>query len=147
MDLPIEINHLKTPWSSLDLKVLLLPSLSFFFHLELVYFVIVPQHYKGPLFSNILCAFKPSLMHACVFFVAFCNCIYISLCLCCRYGNGAFLVCLEALYKKVTGKALEYTGLIGKPSEVTYRFAEHVLSEQAIRLSIKSPLKRMYLVG
>lgn len=64
-----------------------------------------------------------------------------------RFGHGAFLVCLEALYKKVTGIGLHYTALLGKPSEVTYRFAEHVLSREAIRLGFKNPLKTMYLIG
>jgi len=48
-----------------------------------------------------------------------------------RFGHGAFLLCLENLFKKVTGRDLVYTGLIGKPSEITYRHAEHVLQEQA----------------
>ena len=36
-----------------------------------------------------------------------------------RFGNGAFLLCLEALYEKMTGHPLEYTALVGKPSVVT----------------------------
>lgn len=64
-----------------------------------------------------------------------------------RYGHGAYLLCLEALYKKCTGHELEYTALIGKPSEVTYRYAEHVLSQQAAKLGIDEPLDRMYLIG
>ena len=39
-----------------------------------------------------------------------------------RFGNGAFLLCLEALYEKMTGHALEYTALVGKPSVVTYQY-------------------------
>ena len=38
-----------------------------------------------------------------------------------RFGNGAFLLCLEALFEKTTGKKLEYTALVGKPSVVTYQ--------------------------
>ena len=38
-----------------------------------------------------------------------------------RFGHGAFLVSLENLYKKITGRDLIYTALIGKPSEITYR--------------------------
>jgi HAD superfamily hydrolase (TIGR01456 family) len=64
-----------------------------------------------------------------------------------RYGHGAYLVCLEALYKKVTGKDLKYTALVGKPSEITYRYAEHVLAKQAKKLGFDAPLKHMYLVG
>ena len=47
-----------------------------------------------------------------------------------RFGHGAFLLCLEELYKKVTGRDMVYTALIGKPSEITYRHAEHVLQKQ-----------------
>lgn len=47
-----------------------------------------------------------------------------------RFGHGAFLLCLEELYKKVTGRDMVYTALIGKPSEITYRHAEHVLQQQ-----------------
>jgi len=64
-----------------------------------------------------------------------------------RFGHGAFLVCLEALYQKVTGSPLQYKALMGKPSEITYRFAEHVLAREAIRLGHKGPLKTMYLIG
>ena len=46
-----------------------------------------------------------------------------------RFGHGAFLLCLENLYKKVTGRDMVYTALIGKPSEITYRHAEHVLQQ------------------
>jgi HAD superfamily hydrolase (TIGR01456 family) len=64
-----------------------------------------------------------------------------------RLGHGAFLVVLEALYKKVTGSPLQSAALLGKPSEITYRFAEHVLARQAIKLGFKEPLKTMYLIG
>ena len=50
-----------------------------------------------------------------------------------RFGHGAFLLCLENLYKKVTGRDLVYTALIGKPSEITYRHGEHVLQQQVRR--------------
>ena len=64
-----------------------------------------------------------------------------------RYGHGAYLVCLEALYKKVTGKDLIYTALVGKPSEITYRYAEHLLTKHANKLGFDAPLKHMYLIG
>jgi len=64
-----------------------------------------------------------------------------------RYGHGAFLLCLESLYKKCTGKDLKYTALIGKPSEITFRYAEHQLTKEARRLGIEEPLKTMYLIG
>ena len=64
-----------------------------------------------------------------------------------RYGNGAFLVSLESLYQRITGQELHYAGLIGKPSEITYRYAEHVITEQAKRLGIDEPIERLYFVG
>jgi len=64
-----------------------------------------------------------------------------------RLGHGAFLVCLEALYLKVTGSPLQYKALMGKPSEITYRFAEHVLARQSVKIGNKGPLKTMYLIG
>jgi len=64
-----------------------------------------------------------------------------------RYGHGAFLLCLEALYKKVTGYELKYTSLVGKPSEVTFRYAEHCLSKEAKRLGLMNPIERMYIIG
>jgi HAD superfamily hydrolase (TIGR01456 family) len=64
-----------------------------------------------------------------------------------RYGHGAFLVCLEALYKKVTGRELQYTALVGKPSEITFRYAEHVLTSQSRKLGFTEPIRRMYMIG
>lgn len=64
-----------------------------------------------------------------------------------RYGHGAFLLCLEQLYKKCSGRDLKYTALVGKPSEITFRYAEHCLSKQAKKLGIEEPLKTMYLIG
>jgi len=62
-----------------------------------------------------------------------------------RFGHGAFLLCLENLYKKVTGNDLVYTALVGKPSEVTYRIGEHVLQEEAMRIG--SEVKTIYCIG
>ena len=50
-------------------------------------------------------------------------------------------------YQKVTGNALKYTSIIGKPSEVTFRYAEHCLAQQATKLGITQPLGRMYMIG
>jgi len=63
-----------------------------------------------------------------------------------RFGHGAFLLCLENLFKKVTGRDLVYTGLIGKPSEITYRHAEHVLQQQAALLDA-GPVSNIYCIG
>jgi len=65
-----------------------------------------------------------------------------------RLGHGAFLLCLENLYKKVTGRDMIYTALIGKPSEITYRHGEHVLQQQALNsIGLQNPVKTIYCVG
>uniref|UniRef100_A0ABM5GE56 Haloacid dehalogenase-like hydrolase domain-containing 5 n=1 Tax=Pogona vitticeps TaxID=103695 RepID=A0ABM5GE56_9SAUR len=64
-----------------------------------------------------------------------------------RFGHGTFLVCLENIYKKMTGKELKYEALIGKPSTVTYRYAEHVIEQQMGSWGWTSPLRHLYAVG
>ncbi|XP_023118160.2 haloacid dehalogenase-like hydrolase domain-containing 5 [Amphiprion ocellaris] len=64
-----------------------------------------------------------------------------------RFGHGMFLVCLESLYKKVTGYELKYEALIGKPSVVTYNYAELLIRQQAERLGWETPVKRLYAIG
>uniref|UniRef100_A0AAQ4PCJ0 Haloacid dehalogenase-like hydrolase domain-containing 5 n=1 Tax=Gasterosteus aculeatus aculeatus TaxID=481459 RepID=A0AAQ4PCJ0_GASAC len=64
-----------------------------------------------------------------------------------RFGHGMFLVCLESLYKKATGYDLKYEALIGKPSVVTYNYAELLVSQQAERLGWTTPVKRLYAIG
>lgn len=64
-----------------------------------------------------------------------------------RFGHGMFLVCLESLYKKVTGHDLKYEALIGKPSVVTYNYAELLVRQQAERLGWSTPVKRLYAIG
>ncbi|XP_026166458.1 haloacid dehalogenase-like hydrolase domain-containing 5 [Mastacembelus armatus] len=64
-----------------------------------------------------------------------------------RFGHGMFLVCLESLYKKVTGHELKYEALIGKPSVVTYNYAELLIRQQAKRLGWTTPVKRLYAIG
>jgi len=64
-----------------------------------------------------------------------------------RFGHGAFLLCLEQLYKKVTGSDLVYKGLIGKPSEITYRHGEHVLQCEAMKMGIGNRVKNIYCIG
>lgn len=58
-----------------------------------------------------------------------------------------FLVCLESLYKKVTGYDLKYEALIGKPSVVTYNYAELLIRQQAEQLGWTTPVKRLYAIG
>lgn len=64
-----------------------------------------------------------------------------------RFGHGMFLVCLESLYKKVTGFELKYEALVGKPSVVTYNYAELLVRQQAQRLGWTTPVKRLYAIG
>ncbi|XP_039269005.1 haloacid dehalogenase-like hydrolase domain-containing 5 [Styela clava] len=63
-----------------------------------------------------------------------------------RFGHGAFLVCLENLYKKITGSDLEYTALIGKPSEVTYEYSQKLIEEIATSMNI-TELTTVYAIG
>jgi len=47
----------------------------------------------------------------------------------------------------VTGRELQYAALVGKPSEITFRYAEHVLTSQARKLGFSQPIRTMYLIG
>ncbi|KAJ2827291.1 hypothetical protein GGI24_002684 [Coemansia furcata] len=49
-----------------------------------------------------------------------------------RFGQGAYHVCLHAMWNALTGGApLEYT-LFGKPNRVQYQYAEHLLDQIAL---------------
>ncbi|KAK7862641.1 hypothetical protein R5R35_002070 [Gryllus longicercus] len=64
-----------------------------------------------------------------------------------RFGHGAFLLCLETLYKKITGLNLIYTALIGKPSEITYHHAHCMVLAHARQIGITDNLKHLYAIG
>ncbi|KAK5863816.1 hypothetical protein PBY51_000816 [Eleginops maclovinus] len=64
-----------------------------------------------------------------------------------RFGHGTFLVCLENIYKKITGKDLKYEALMGKPSELTYHFAEYLIRNQAMERQWKLPITSLYAIG
>uniref|UniRef100_A0A8C3QGR9 Haloacid dehalogenase-like hydrolase domain-containing 5 n=1 Tax=Cyanoderma ruficeps TaxID=181631 RepID=A0A8C3QGR9_9PASS len=64
-----------------------------------------------------------------------------------RFGHGTFLLCLESIYKKVTGRELKYEALIGKPSPVTYHYAQYLIQQQAEKQGWKAPIQRLYAVG
>ncbi|RXG56406.1 Cat eye syndrome critical region protein 5 [Armadillidium vulgare] len=64
-----------------------------------------------------------------------------------RFGHGAFLLCLEALFKKVTGKDLIYTALVGKPSEITYYHSETMVQHHARKIGINHPITTLYAIG
>ncbi|XP_027323758.2 haloacid dehalogenase-like hydrolase domain-containing 5 isoform X1 [Anas platyrhynchos] len=64
-----------------------------------------------------------------------------------RFGHGTFMVCLENIYKKITGKDLKYEALMGKPSELTYQYAEYLIRTQAAERQWKQPIQTLYAVG
>nr|XP_012603206.1 cat eye syndrome critical region protein 5 isoform X1 [Microcebus murinus] len=64
-----------------------------------------------------------------------------------RFGHGTFLLCLETVYRKVTGKELRYEGLMGKPSILTYQYAERLIRQQAERRGWPVPIQKLYAVG
>lgn len=63
-----------------------------------------------------------------------------------RFGHGAFLICLEELYKKLTGKDLVYTEIIGKPSLLTMRHADNMAQLHAQSLGFDG-VRTIYFVG
>ncbi|XP_006631174.2 haloacid dehalogenase-like hydrolase domain-containing 5 [Lepisosteus oculatus] len=64
-----------------------------------------------------------------------------------RFGHGTFLVCLENIYKKITGKELKYEALMGKPSELTYHYAEYLIRTLAAERKWRKPIKTLYAIG
>uniref|UniRef100_A0A3Q3AU96 Haloacid dehalogenase-like hydrolase domain-containing 5 n=1 Tax=Kryptolebias marmoratus TaxID=37003 RepID=A0A3Q3AU96_KRYMA len=60
-----------------------------------------------------------------------------------RFGHGMFLLCLESVYKKLTGRELQYEALLGKPSLQTYQYAEQLLRQQ----NHNRKLSTIYAVG
>ncbi|KAM8930754.1 haloacid dehalogenase-like hydrolase domain-containing 5 [Pelodytes ibericus] len=64
-----------------------------------------------------------------------------------RFGHGIFMVCLENIYKKITGKDLKYEALMGKPSEITYHYAESLIRSQAAMKQWTTPIQTLYAIG
>ncbi|KFO80660.1 Cat eye syndrome critical region protein 5, partial [Cuculus canorus] len=64
-----------------------------------------------------------------------------------RFGHGTFMVCLENIYKKITGKDLKYEALMGKPSKLTYQYAEYLVRAQVAERQWKQPIQTLYAVG
>ncbi|XP_056244754.1 haloacid dehalogenase-like hydrolase domain-containing 5 [Seriola aureovittata] len=60
-----------------------------------------------------------------------------------RFGHGMFMLCLESVYRKMTGRELQYQALLGKPSLLTYQYAEHLLRLQ----NPNRKLTTIYAVG
>ena len=63
-----------------------------------------------------------------------------SICSRCRFQYWAWL-------QKATGQSLTYEGLIGKPTEITFRYADHILNREAQRMNLPTPLTTMYMIG
>ena len=53
------------------------------------------------------------------------------------------MLCLESVYRKLTGQELQYQALLGKPSLLTYQYAEHLLRLQ----NQNHKLTTVYAVG
>ncbi len=64
-----------------------------------------------------------------------------------RFGHGTFLHCLEQVYHKLSGNELKYTHIVGKPSGLTYLYAENLINEFAKSIGINQEIKRLYAVG
>ncbi|XP_038623667.1 haloacid dehalogenase-like hydrolase domain-containing 5 [Tachyglossus aculeatus] len=64
-----------------------------------------------------------------------------------RFGHGTFLLCLESVYRKVTGRELLYEALAGKPSLLTYRYAQRMIQQQARARGWPTPIRSLYAVG
>ncbi|XP_074051065.1 haloacid dehalogenase-like hydrolase domain-containing 5 [Macrotis lagotis] len=64
-----------------------------------------------------------------------------------RFGHGTFLLCLESIYRKITGKELKYEALVGKPTITTYQYAEFLIRKQAERCTRGGPIRRLYAIG
>lgn len=78
-----------------------------------------------------------------IFFIVVAHFLFVHV----RFGHGTFMVCLESIYKKITGKDLKYEALMGKPSELTYHFAEYLIREQAAERGWRAPIRSLYAVG
>lgn len=63
-----------------------------------------------------------------------------------RFGHGAFLTCLEALYKNLSGNELKYTAFVGKPFEISFQYAEMVANKLAIA-SGQPKIEKIYFIG
>ena len=64
-----------------------------------------------------------------------------------RFGHGTFLLCLEQIYQKLSGKELKYGAIVGKPSEITYYYAEQMIKSQAKSMGINRKIKNLYAIG
>uniref|UniRef100_H3BYS1 Zgc:77375 n=1 Tax=Tetraodon nigroviridis TaxID=99883 RepID=H3BYS1_TETNG len=59
-------------------------------------------------------------------------------------GHSSFA---SRTFTKITGEDLKYEALMGKPSELTYHFAEYLIRTQAEEREWKSPITTLYAIG
>lgn len=63
-----------------------------------------------------------------------------------RFGHGAFLTCLETLYKNLSGNDLKYTSFVGKPFEISFQYAEIVANKIALANG-QPKIEKIYFIG
>lgn len=63
-----------------------------------------------------------------------------------RFGHGAFLECLEVLYKKITNNDLMYEVFMGKPYMITYEFATIQIQKLSQKKHGKK-IKKFFMIG
>ncbi|CAF4403684.1 unnamed protein product, partial [Rotaria magnacalcarata] len=63
-----------------------------------------------------------------------------------RFGHGAFLTCLETLYKSISGNDLKYTAFVGKPYEISFHYAETIANKIALANG-QPKIDKVYFVG
>ncbi|CAF1578959.1 unnamed protein product [Rotaria magnacalcarata] len=63
-----------------------------------------------------------------------------------RFGHGAFLTCLEALYKNLSGNDLIYKAFVGKPFEISFQYAEIVANKLALAKG-QQKIDKIYFIG
>ncbi|CAF0932512.1 unnamed protein product [Rotaria sordida] len=63
-----------------------------------------------------------------------------------RFGHGAFLTCLETLYKNISGNDLKYTSFVGKPFEISYQYAETIANQIALSNGLPKT-ETIYFIG
>ncbi|CAF3241361.1 unnamed protein product [Rotaria sp. Silwood2] len=63
-----------------------------------------------------------------------------------RFGHGAFLTCLETLYKNISGNDLKYTAFVGKPFEISYQYAETIANQIALANG-QPKIEKVYFIG
>ncbi|CAF3361323.1 unnamed protein product [Rotaria sp. Silwood1] len=63
-----------------------------------------------------------------------------------RFGHGAFLTCLEALYKNLSGRELVYKAFVGKPFEISFQYGEIMANKYALA-NEQPEIDKIYFIG